>query len=93
MGIGPDRSGRLLVASLIVLVPDKDHVKEESRKGIKYHPVNARRVNYTPTPHGRPVDLHSGQTRGRYADGARRAGGIAPPLLRYRGKRATSWTI
>jgi 2-iminobutanoate/2-iminopropanoate deaminase len=34
--------GACFVASLTVLVPDQNHVKEESRKGIKYHPVNAR---------------------------------------------------
>ena len=41
--------GACFVSSLTVLVPDKDHVKEESRKGINYHPVTSRQVNYSPT--------------------------------------------
>jgi len=41
--------GACFVASLTVLVPDKNHVKEESREGIPYHPVQRRKVNYTPT--------------------------------------------
>ena len=56
--------GACFVASLTVLVPDKDHVKEESRKGIKYHPVNARRVNYTPTLTAGPWIYIAGKTAG-----------------------------
>jgi enamine deaminase RidA (YjgF/YER057c/UK114 family) len=41
--------GALCVANLTVLVPDEDHVKEESRKGIHWHPVQVRKVNFSPT--------------------------------------------
>jgi enamine deaminase RidA (YjgF/YER057c/UK114 family) len=39
--------GARFVANLTVLVPDKDHVKEGSRKGINWHPT--KKVNFTPT--------------------------------------------
>jgi enamine deaminase RidA (YjgF/YER057c/UK114 family) len=51
-------------ASLTVLVPDQNHVKEESRRGIKYHPVNARKVNYTPTLTAGPWIYIAGKTAG-----------------------------
>ena len=80
--------GACFVASLTVLVPDKDHVKERIAQGHQVSPRQCPAGQLHPHAHGRPVDLHSGQNRGRYADGARRAGGIAPPLLRYRGANA-----
>jgi hypothetical protein len=56
--------GACFVASLTVLVPDKDHVKEESREGIKYHPVKAQKVNYTPTLTAGPWIYIAGKTAG-----------------------------
>ena len=56
--------GACFVASLTVLVPDKDHVKEESRAGIPYHPVQRRKVNYTPTLKAGPWLYIAGKTAG-----------------------------
>ena len=39
--------GASFVANLTVLVPDKDHVKEGSKKGVNWHP--SKKVNFTPT--------------------------------------------
>lgn len=41
--------GALFVPNLTVLVPDKDHKKEESFEGISWHPVKVRKVNFSPT--------------------------------------------
>ena len=56
--------GACFVASLTVLVPDADHTKEESREGIAYHPVNRRKVNYTPTLKAGPWLYIAGKTAG-----------------------------
>ena len=56
--------GACFVASLTVLVPDKTHVKTESREGIAYHPVNLRKVNYTPTLIAGPWLYIAGKTAG-----------------------------
>jgi len=56
--------GTCFVASLTVLVPDKDHVKQESREGIPYHPVQRRKVNYTPTLKAGPWLYIAGKTAG-----------------------------
>ncbi len=56
--------GACFVASLTVLVPGKDHRKEESREGITYHPVNRRKVNYTPTLKAGPWLYIAGKTAG-----------------------------
>jgi len=56
--------GACFVASLTVLVPDKDHVKEESREGVPYHPVQRRKVNYTPTLKAGPWLYIAGKTAG-----------------------------
>jgi enamine deaminase RidA (YjgF/YER057c/UK114 family) len=56
--------GACFVASLTVLVPDKDHVKLESREGIPYHPVQRRKVNYTPTLKAGPWLYIAGKTAG-----------------------------
>ena len=53
--------GALCVANLIVLVPDKDHVKEESRKGLRWHPVDVRKVNFSPTVKAGPWRFIAGQ--------------------------------
>ena len=55
--------GACFVASLTVLVPDNNHKKEESRKGIKYHP-GTRKVNYTPTLLAGPWVYIAGKTAG-----------------------------
>jgi enamine deaminase RidA (YjgF/YER057c/UK114 family) len=41
--------GALCAANLTVLVPDKDHPREESHKGLRWHPVKVRKVNFSPT--------------------------------------------
>ena len=56
--------GACFVASLTVLVPDRHHVKEESQTGITYHPVNRRKVNYTPTLKAGPWLYIAGKTAG-----------------------------
>ncbi len=56
--------GACFVASLTVLVPDKDHVKQESREGIPYHPVSRMKVNYTPTLKAGPWLYIAGKTAG-----------------------------
>ncbi len=56
--------GACFVTSLTVLVPDQDHVKEESREGIAYHPVQLRKVNYTPTLKAGPWLYIAGKTAG-----------------------------
>ena len=54
--------GAVFVANLIVLVPDKSHVKEESQKGISYHPTKERKVNYSPTIKAGPWRFFAGKT-------------------------------
>ncbi|HEX6003396.1 MAG TPA: RidA family protein, partial [Burkholderiales bacterium] len=56
--------GACFAASLTVLVPDRDHVKQESREGIPYHPVQRRKVNYTPTLKAGPWLYIAGKTAG-----------------------------
>jgi enamine deaminase RidA (YjgF/YER057c/UK114 family) len=41
--------GAIFVPNLTVLVPDKDHHKQESFEGINWHPVKVRKVNFSPT--------------------------------------------
>ncbi len=53
--------GALCIANLVVLVPDKDHVKEESRKGLRWHPVEVRKVNFSPTVKAGPWRFIAGQ--------------------------------
>ena len=56
--------GACFVASLTVLVPDKDHVKAESSEGLTYHPVKRLKVNYTPTLKAGPWLYIAGKTAG-----------------------------
>jgi enamine deaminase RidA (YjgF/YER057c/UK114 family) len=56
--------GAVFAASLTVLVPDNDHLKEESTEGIPYHPVAKRKVNYTPTLTAGPWLYIAGKTAG-----------------------------
>jgi enamine deaminase RidA (YjgF/YER057c/UK114 family) len=56
--------GASFVASLTVLVPGDDHVKVESREGIPYHPMQRRKVNYTPTLKAGPWLYIAGKTAG-----------------------------
>jgi 2-iminobutanoate/2-iminopropanoate deaminase len=56
--------GACFVTSLTVLVPDQNHVKAESRKGISYHPTTARKVNYSPTLLAGPWLFIAGKTAG-----------------------------
>ena len=58
MGVPPPRSsmamrgllvpGAIFVANLLFLVPDAKHRKEETRLGIRWHPVDVRKVNFSP---------------------------------------------
>jgi enamine deaminase RidA (YjgF/YER057c/UK114 family) len=41
--------GALCAANLTILVPDKDHPREESHRGLRWHPVKVRKVNFSPT--------------------------------------------
>jgi enamine deaminase RidA (YjgF/YER057c/UK114 family) len=51
--------GACFIANLTVLVPDKDHVKRESREGIHWHP--SRKVNFSPTIKAGPWRFFAGQ--------------------------------
>jgi len=58
MGVAPPRSsmacrgflvpGALFATNCMFLIPDAEHVKEETRKGIRWHPVDVRKVNFSP---------------------------------------------
>ena len=41
--------GAICAANLTVLVPDDQHIKEQSYKGLRWHPVEVRKVNFSPT--------------------------------------------
>lgn len=41
--------GALCAPNLTVLVPDNNHQKQESHKGLRWHPVEVRKVNFSPT--------------------------------------------
>ncbi|MPZ23773.1 MAG: hypothetical protein GEU28_09545 [Dehalococcoidia bacterium] len=57
-GVPPTRSsmamrswlvpGALFAPALIFVAPDSAHQKKETREGIAFHPVDIRKVNYTP---------------------------------------------
>ena len=40
--------GAAFVGNFIFLVPDANHQKQETRAGIRWHPVDVRRVNFSP---------------------------------------------
>ncbi|MPZ23952.1 MAG: hypothetical protein GEU28_10510 [Dehalococcoidia bacterium] len=40
--------GALILPNVYFLAPDANHQKEETRKGLRWHPVDARKVNFTP---------------------------------------------
>jgi enamine deaminase RidA (YjgF/YER057c/UK114 family) len=58
VGLPPTRSsvacrgflvpGALFVANLLLVAPDDEHDKKETRAGIRWHPVDVRRVNFSP---------------------------------------------
>ena len=56
--------GACFIADFTVLVPDENHSKEESQEGIGYHPVTARKVNFTPTLRAGPWLYIAGKTAG-----------------------------
>ncbi len=56
--------GACFVADLTVLVPDKNRSKQEFREGIEYHPVERRKVNFTPTLTAGPWLFYAGKTAG-----------------------------
>jgi enamine deaminase RidA (YjgF/YER057c/UK114 family) len=41
--------GAVCMANLTVLIPDKNHTREESKEGIRWHPATERKVNFSPT--------------------------------------------
>jgi enamine deaminase RidA (YjgF/YER057c/UK114 family) len=53
--------GALCAPNLTILVPDKDLRKEESHKGLRWHPVKVRKVNFSPTMKVGPWRLFAGQ--------------------------------
>jgi enamine deaminase RidA (YjgF/YER057c/UK114 family) len=40
--------GAVFVPNLVFLAPDDQHQKRETREGIRWHPVDLRKVNFTP---------------------------------------------
>jgi enamine deaminase RidA (YjgF/YER057c/UK114 family) len=52
--------GAHFVPNLVVLVPDKIHQKQESRKGVPWHP-SERRVNFSPIMKAGPWRYFAGQ--------------------------------
>lgn len=52
--------GAHFVPNLVVLVPDKDHQKQESQAGLRWHP-SARKVNFSPTIKAGPWRYFAGQ--------------------------------
>ena len=40
--------GAVFLANFMFLAPDEAHQKQETRAGIRWHPVDVRRVNFTP---------------------------------------------
>ena len=53
--------GAHCIANLTVLVPDGDHAKEESHEGIQWHPIQVRKVNFSPTIKAGPWRFFAGQ--------------------------------
>jgi enamine deaminase RidA (YjgF/YER057c/UK114 family) len=53
--------GAHCIANLTVLVPDQEHKKEESLKGLHWHPVKVRKVNFSPTIKAGPWRFFAGQ--------------------------------
>ena len=53
--------GALCAANLTVLIPDTEHQKQESHKGLKWHPVQVRKVNFSPTIKVGPWRFIAGQ--------------------------------
>jgi 2-iminobutanoate/2-iminopropanoate deaminase len=41
--------GATFAPNLTVLIPDENHVKQESHKGLRWHPTVVRNVNFSPT--------------------------------------------
>jgi enamine deaminase RidA (YjgF/YER057c/UK114 family) len=71
MGVPPPRSsmatmgftvpGAQFATNVIFLVPDAEHVKEETRAGIRWHPVDVRKVNFSPGIKAGPWLFTAGQ--------------------------------
>src|SRR5207302_2091200 len=40
--------GALFAPNVLLLVPDAEHRKQETRLGIRWHPVDVRKVNFSP---------------------------------------------
>ena len=54
--------GAVCMANLTVLIPDKNHVREESRQGLQWHPEIERKVNFSPTIKAGPWRFIAGRT-------------------------------
>ena len=61
--------GAAFVANLMFLAPDDQHQKQETRAGIRWHPVEVRNVNFSP-----------GVTAGDWSDAGR--AGVPSPTTR-----------
>jgi enamine deaminase RidA (YjgF/YER057c/UK114 family) len=53
--------GALCAANLTILVPDANYKKEESHAGLRWHPVEVRKVNFSPTMKAGPWRFIAGQ--------------------------------
>jgi len=53
--------GAIFVANIVVMIPDGTHIKEESHAGIKWHPTQVRKVNFSPTVKAGPWRFIAGQ--------------------------------
>ncbi|MFN0300985.1 MAG: RidA family protein [Burkholderiales bacterium] len=53
--------GALCAVNLTVLIPDTEHQRQESHKGLKWHPVQVRKVNFSPTMKVGPWRFIAGQ--------------------------------
>jgi 2-iminobutanoate/2-iminopropanoate deaminase len=56
--------GACFVADLTVWVPEGGEDKQESQQGVDYHPVERRKVNFTPTLKAGPWLFVAGKTAG-----------------------------
>ena len=51
----------IFVANFVIMIPDETHVKAESHAGIRWHPTQVRKVNFSPTIKAGPWRFIAGQ--------------------------------
>lgn len=73
--------GALCAPNLTILIPDADHQKQESHKGLQWHPVKVRKVNFSPTMKAGPWRFIAGQIP---SPDFRSAVTVPPELRNYR---------